>query len=106
MTAVCLPRKMGKFFSKTNYTHREKTYLPRVIPGVKERIENFKGDFILWIGHNTFLVCIGHVYWLTDPIFSKRALVPARKTPPAISLEELGEVLGDKVNILISHKYF
>ena len=26
---------------------------------------------------------------LTDPMFSKRALVPARVTPPALSVEEL-----------------
>jgi len=95
-----------KLFSKTNYTHREKTYLPRVIPKTRERIENFKGDFILWIGHNTFLIRIGNVFWLTDPIFSKRALAPARVTPPAISLEELNGLLDNQVNILISHNHY
>ena len=46
-------------------------------------------DFIAWIGHSTFLIRVNGEYWLTDPMFSDRALLPKRKTAPALSLEEM-----------------
>ena len=94
-----------KLFSITNYTKQEKTFLPRVIPDAAKRIKQTKGDFIFWIGHNTFLIRIDGVYWLTDPIFSKRALLPARLTPPALSLKKFNDIVKD-VNIVISHNHY
>lgn len=94
-----------KLLTKTAYTKEEKTVLPRVIPDTAERIENAQGDFILWIGHNTFLIRIDNRYWLTDPIFSKRALLPARVTPPALSLKAFNRIVKD-VNIVISHNHY
>ena len=44
-------------------------------------------------------------YWLTDPIFSERALVIKRKTLPAITAEEI-KSLGVKVNVLVSHNHY
>jgi N-acyl-phosphatidylethanolamine-hydrolysing phospholipase D len=94
-----------KLFSPTDYTELEHTFLPRVIPGTADRLARTRGDFILWIGHNTFLIRIGNTYWLTDPIFSKRALLPARLTPPALTLAEFNDQIKD-VNILISHNHY
>ena len=94
-----------KLFSKTNYTNQEKEFLPRVIPDTPKRLQQTKGDFILWIGHNTFLVRIDGVYWLTDPVFSKRALLPARLTPPALTLKEFNDIVKD-ANIVISHNHY
>jgi N-acyl-phosphatidylethanolamine-hydrolysing phospholipase D len=94
-----------KLFSKTNYTEQEKSFLPRVIPDTAKRLENTKGDFVLWIGHNTFLIRVNGKYWLTDPIFSKRALLPARVTPPALTIEEFNHIVKD-VNIVISHNHY
>ena len=94
-----------KFFSKEAYTKAEKNFLPSVIPGAAERIAKTQGDFILWIGHNTFLIRLGDTYFLTDPIFSKRALIPARLTPPALSLEEVNAV-AENLNIIISHNHY
>ncbi|HRF91437.1 MAG TPA: MBL fold metallo-hydrolase, partial [Desulfobacter postgatei] len=94
-----------KFFSKTNYTKEEREFLPKILPQTLQRVQKTRGDFILWIGHNTFLVRTGEQYWLTDPIFSKRALIPGRKTPPALTLEEINTLV--KVpNILISHNHY
>ncbi len=119
-----------KLFSTTNYTDQERTFLPRVIPDTARRLENTSGDFILWIGHNTFLIRIGNIHWLTDPIFSKRALVPSRLTPPALTLAQFNDLINydlinydlinydrvnydrknmdraKKVNILISHNHY
>ena len=94
-----------KLFSKTSYTPAEKAFLPRVIPDTAGRLEQVKGDFIVWIGHNTFLIRIDDVYWMTDPIFSKRALVPARLTPPALTIEKI-TVIAPDVNIVISHNHY
>ncbi len=94
-----------KFFSKEVYTKEEKSFLPSMIPGTAERIAKTQGDFILWIGHNTFLIRLGDAYFLTDPIFSKRALLPARLTPPALSLEEIN-AFAKNVNIIISHNHY
>jgi len=94
-----------KLFSKTDYTDQEKEFLPRVIPDTAKRLKQTRGDFILWIGHNTFLIRIDDAYWLTDPIFSKRALLPARLTPPALSLKEFNSIIKN-VNIVISHNHY
>jgi len=104
-----------KLFSTTSYTNLERTFLPRVIPDTAGRLENTIGDFILWIGHNTFLIRVNGAYWLTDPIFSKRALLPARLTPPALTLAQfndlikrdpLNKIRAKEVNILISHNHY
>ena len=94
------------FSKKLPYTDEEKTYLPGVVPDLKGRITAMGNeDFIAWIGHGTFLIRLKGEYWLTDPMFSKRALLPKRVTPPAIGPDELNE-LTDKINIIISHNHY
>ena len=44
-------------------------------------------------------------YWLTDPIFSERALLPKRVTPPAITASEIKD-LTPSLNVLISHNHY
>ncbi|MBU2643544.1 MBL fold metallo-hydrolase [bacterium] len=87
------------------YSELESSFRPEVIPDTRARMLKTEGDFILWIGHNTFLIRVKDSYWLTDPIFSKRALLPARKTPPAISAMDLKE-LGMPLNVVISHNHY
>ncbi|THB79510.1 MAG: hypothetical protein D3926_10580 [Desulfobacteraceae bacterium] len=96
---------MWRFFGPARFTEKEQNHLPEIIPDTAQRIEAFKGDFILWIGHNTFLVRIQNTWWLTDPILTKRALLPARKTPPALTIEELNR-LAAPLNIIISHNHY
>jgi len=62
---------------------------------------------ITWIGHATFLVQIGGLNLLTDPMFSSRAgplafLGPRRKVPPAIDLDALPPLDG----VLLSHNHY
>ena len=64
-----------------------------------------RSDFIAWIGHASFLIRINGEYWITDPIFSERALLPKRKTPPGLSLSEFAALPGKK-NVLISHSHY
>ena len=95
-----------KLTEKDDYTDEEKNFKPTFVPDLKQRIDNMAGeDFISWIGHSTFLIRINGEYWLTDPIFSDRALLPKRKVPPAISLDEI-KGLGGKLNVIISHNHY
>ncbi|OGK03459.1 MAG: hypothetical protein A2487_18775 [Candidatus Raymondbacteria bacterium RifOxyC12_full_50_8] len=94
-----------KLFSREKFTKEEASFLPGVIPGAAQRIERTKGDFILWIGHDTFLIRLGNAYFLTDPMFSNRALLPARLTPPALTLEEVRTLFKD-VTVIISHNHY
>jgi L-ascorbate metabolism protein UlaG (beta-lactamase superfamily) len=91
---------------KTAYTDEEKAYRPKIIANLKKRIHEYpEGDFICWLGHGSFLIRINGEYWFTDPMLSQRALLPARKTPPPITIDELKQ-LGGKMNILISHNHY
>lgn len=95
-----------KLTQKRNYSETEKNFKPGFVPNLRERIGEMAGrDFIAWIGHSTFLISIQGEYWLTDPIFSDRALLPKRKTPPALSLEDMKAIEG-KLNIIISHNHY
>ena len=90
---------------KTAYSEREKNDIPHVAAGLHERIRSSPGDFIAWIGHASFLMRISGVYWITDPLFSERALLPKRKTPPGLSLDEFLALPGKK-NVIISHNHY
>jgi L-ascorbate metabolism protein UlaG (beta-lactamase superfamily) len=88
------------------YTEEEKTYLPRVAENAKERILAMpEGDFIMWVGHATFLIRLNGEYWLIDPMFSERAVVVKRKTPPGITAEALKKV-APNLSVIITHNHY
>lgn len=90
---------------KTPYSPEEENDVPVVVSGLHERIQSSRGDFIAWIGHASFLIRINGEYWITDPVFSDRALLPKRKTPPALDLDEFVALPGRK-NVIISHSHY
>ena len=90
---------------KTPYAPEEEKEVPTVISDLPARIRATPGDFIAWIGHASFLIRVNGEYWITDPIFSERALLPKRKTPPGLSLDEFVALPGKK-NVLISHSHY
>jgi N-acyl-phosphatidylethanolamine-hydrolysing phospholipase D len=94
------------FTKKAAYTQEEKTFLPAVRPDLPRRIASLEGrDYIAWIGHASFLMRIDGTFWLTDPMLSKRALLPARRTPPALDMAFLAGIT-DPVNVVISHNHY
>ena len=109
-----MPTEEGRFWEflkwrlsrKRGYTDEERAFKPTVVPHLVDRIKALPDvDFISWVGHGTFLIRIQGQYWLTDPIFSKRAFIPKRVTPPAITADELKE-LTDRANVIISHNHY
>lgn len=94
--------------SKTpKYSDAAEKNRPAIIPDLVKRIQQLDPsvDFITWIGHATFLFRIKGEYWLTDPIFSSRAVIPKRVTPPALLAAELAE-LNAPLNVVISHNHY
>ena len=93
--------------NKPSYDKQAEENKPAIIPDLMRRIQQLDPsvDFITWIGHATFLFRINGNYWLTDPIFSERALVPKRITPPAIQASELA-VLQGALHVVISHNHY
>ncbi len=53
-------------------------------------------DYVLWVGHATFIIKLGKNTIITDPVFSKNAgpliFGPKRYVPPAISLNEIPSI--------------
>jgi L-ascorbate metabolism protein UlaG (beta-lactamase superfamily) len=96
---------MRLFGKQAGYTEEEKKHLPGILPDAAKRMRDKQGDFILWIGHATFLIRLSGEYWLTDPVFSNRVLVPTRKTPPAITAQDLAGLDGP-LNVVISHDHY
>ena len=63
-------------------------------------------DYLIWIGHSTFLIKKNDFVILTDPVFSDRAspfklFGPKRLIPPSISIDELPAI--DVVTISHNH---
>ncbi|MBS0629062.1 MAG: MBL fold metallo-hydrolase [Verrucomicrobia bacterium] len=61
----------------------------------------------MWIGHSTYLISIGGVHLLTDPIWSKRCspvpfFGPKRKTAPPLKISQLPKI----DYVLISHDHY
>ena len=74
---------------------------------VKENLQKFKDDdYIAWIGHATYLIKLGNITIITDPVFSKNAgpliFGPKRFTEPALKLNEI-----PKTDIfLLTHNHY
>lgn len=62
---------------------------------------------VTWIGHSTFLIQLGGLNFLTDPVWSQRAspvqfMGPRRISQPGISMDRLPEIHA----VLISHDHY
>ena len=95
-----------KLSASQPYTTEEEKYLPKVRNDTASMIRAAGSrDFIAWLGHGSFLIRTGEIVWLLDPMFSKRALIPARYTKPALTAREINE-LFPAINVIISHNHY
>ena len=74
---------------------------------VLKNLEKFKNDdYILWIGHASFILKLGKTTIITDPLFSKNTgpfiFGPKRYVNPAIKLEETPRI----DLFLLSHNHY
>ncbi len=78
-------KKLDMTFPESNIIKKEKVLLD---------LNNFQNeDYVAWIGHATFLLKLGQITIITDPVFSKNAgplfFGPKRFTEPALKLNEI-----------------
>ena len=83
----------------------ENHVIPRNIV-LKDLKDNSKNDYIAWIGHATFLIKLGDITIITDPLFSKNTgpliFGPKRYVDPAIDISEV-----PKTDIfLLTHNHY
>ena len=67
---------------------------------------DLKTNYLIWIGHSTFLINIDGTVILTDPVFSNRASPvkiagPKRIIPPAMNIDDLPKI--DLVTVSHNH---
>ncbi len=96
------PERNSNFKWSFRIFNKEKKKLDMTVPKdhivekkiVLSDLEGFKNDdYIAWIGHATFLIKLGNITIITDPVFSKNAgplfFGPKRFTEPALTLKEI-----------------
>lgn len=74
-----------------------------------EALESLPADktIVYRLGHSTLLLWMNNEFWLTDPVFSKRASPfqftgPKRFHEPPISIEQLPKIKG----VILSHNHY
>ncbi len=85
--------------------NKEKKKLDMTVPSnhvldkqiVLSSLSKYKNkDFIMWIGHATFIIKLGDTTIITDPVFSQNAgpliFGPKRFTQPALALNEIPNI--------------
>ena len=81
-------RKLDMTVPKEHVVNKEK-----VISDLKKYRDD---DYILWIGHASFIIKLGDTTIITDPVFSKNAgpliFGPKRFTDPALDLNEIPNI--------------
>ncbi len=91
--------KLGGLFRKRRARVPEDDLRPNVRKLMSEDLDR-EEDFIVWLGHATFLIQLGGVRILTDPVFGAIPMTP-RLVPFPINPEALRPDV-----ILISHGHF
>ena len=99
------PERSKNFNWSFKKFNKEKKNLDMTVPSdhvldkeiVLSDFKNLKDDdYIGWIGHATFLIKLGNITIITDPVFSKNAgpliFGPKRFTKPALELREIPKI--------------
>lgn len=76
--------------------------IPNVQPDLGYLAANRSEPSVTWIGHATFLIQLGGLNFVTDPVWARRMGLHRRLTPPGIAMKDMPPV--DVV--LISHSHY
>ena len=98
--------KSFKDFLKWSFTNKTPKLITIELSDEWKELNSSSTDFMVWIGHATYLINKDNLTILTDPVFSKRASPvqfagPKRLIPPAIPLNKLPPI--DVVTISHNH---
>lgn len=85
------------YFNRQKRVFHKKSWIATEAP-----VWNSSKTSVVWIGHATFIIQIGGLTILTDPVFSDISFFCKRITPPGLPLTELPKI--DLV--LISHNHW
>lgn len=93
------------FFNKPADTRPFDT--PRVLPLTRADLDAAPDRSLFRLGHSTLLIKLRGGYWLTDPVFAKRAspvqwFGPRRFHAPPIALDQLPPLRG----VVLSHDHY
>ena len=99
------PERSENFKWSFKIYNQEKKKLDMTVPDdhvvskdkVLSDLNKFKNDdYIAWIGHATFIIKLGEITIITDPVFSKNAgpliFGPKRFVKPALNLREIPKI--------------
>jgi L-ascorbate metabolism protein UlaG (beta-lactamase superfamily) len=76
--------------------------IPNVKPDLYFLHRNRTEPSITWIGHSTFLIQLGGLNIVTDPVWARRMALQKRLSPPGIELADMPPV----DIVLISHSHY
>lgn len=76
--------------------------VPSVRPDIVYLENNRRLPSVTWVGHSTFLIQLGGLNIITDPVWSSQMAFQKRLTPPGIPIEDVPPI--DVV--LISHSHY
>ncbi|WP_337098243.1 MBL fold metallo-hydrolase [Paenibacillus sp. YIM B09110] len=76
--------------------------VPNAQPDIAFLQANRKQPTITWIGHSTFLIQIGGLNIITDPVWAGQMAFQKRLTPPGIQIEDVPPI----DIVLISHSHY
>ncbi|TVX91748.1 MBL fold metallo-hydrolase [Paenibacillus agilis] len=98
-------KQFKRWRSERRLRLRKKDYsyvIPHVEPNLAALKENRSNTTITWIGHSTFLLQIGGLNIVTDPVWAMKMALEKRLSPPGIPIQDMPEL--DVV--LISHSHY
>jgi len=99
--------KSFKDFLKWSFTNKKPELVAIDSSDEWKQLNSSSSDYLVWIGHATYLINKDGLTILTDPVFSKRASPvrfagPKRLIPPAIPIEKL-----PKIDVItVSHNHY
>jgi L-ascorbate metabolism protein UlaG (beta-lactamase superfamily) len=99
--------KSFKDFLKWSFTNKKPELVAIDSSDEWKELTPSSADYLVWIGHATYLINKDGLTILTDPVFSKRASPvrfagPKRLIPPAIPIEKL-----PKIDVItVSHNHY
>ena len=99
--------KSFRDFLKWTFTNKKPELVAIDSSDEWKELDSGSTDYMVWIGHATYLINKDNLTILTDPVFSKRASPvrfagPKRLIPPAIPIDKL-----PKIDVItVSHNHY